>query len=81
MMSPYWAHRDPHLFPSPESYNPVTMDTSTYQLKAFMCCRIAGDHVILIRANFLKDLLVLEGGVTSVLAGDWLKAEVIEHIM
>ena len=33
--------------------------------------------MILIRTNFLKDLLVLEGGITNVLAGDWLKAEVI----
>lgn len=27
MMSPYWAHRDPQLFPLPDSYDPVTMDT------------------------------------------------------
>ena len=35
--------------------------------------------MISIRISFLKDLLVLEGGVTSVLAGDWLEAT--DHMM
>ena len=35
--------------------------------------------MISIKISFLKDLLVLEGGVTSVLAGDWLKAT--DHLM
>ena len=40
MMSPYWAHRDPHLFPLPESYNPVIMDTGTYRLITVMYYRL-----------------------------------------